>query len=308
MIQVVFETIHGSRAYGLAREGSDEDRKGIAVGPRDWYFSPQGGPEQIEESADRVCFEIRKFFRLAIGNNPTLLEMLFTDPSDWRVITPAGEAIVAERDRFLSRRVAGTFGGYALSQLKRIETHRRWLLHPPKAAPERASFGLPERPPISRDQIGAAEALMAQDRLHDEDLDPQFLELLAREKRYRAARREWEQYRAWLRDRNPKRAALEAQFGYDTKHAMHLVRLCRMAIEILAHGEVRVRRADRDELLAIRDGKWSYDALIESVATMRDDIARAQERSALPEAPDEPWLNALCVRVIEDVLGCGRES
>src|ERR1039458_5020213 len=34
-----------------------------------------------------------------------------------------------------------------------------------------------------------------------------------------------DQYNGWKAQRNPKRAELEAKFGYDTKHAMHLVRL-----------------------------------------------------------------------------------
>jgi predicted nucleotidyltransferase len=302
---LIFETLHGSRAYGLARDGSDTDLKGVVIGPREWYFGIDRGPEQVELSADHVRYELRKLLRLAAANNPSILEVLFAHADDHRVVTPAGERLLAARPSMLSKRVAGTFGGYALSQLGRIRRHRRWLLEPPRREPTRTDFGLPERTAIPKDQLGAAEALMADGRLRDADVSPSFLAILDRERRYRAARKEWSQYQHWRKHRNPARAALEAEHGYDTKHAMHLVRLSRMAVEILETGEVRVRRDhDRDELLAIRDGAWSYDALIERADTLKAKIAEAEERSALPDAPDEEAIDRLCVELIAEVLGC----
>ncbi len=304
-VTLIYETIHGSRAYGLAREGSDTDRKGVIVGPRRWYFGFSSTPEQIEHSADHVDFELRKLMRLVAANNPSMLELLFTDSRDQSVHHPAGARLLEARPRFLSKRVAGTFGGYALSQLGRIRRHRRWLLSPPAAPPSRADFGLPERSVLPKDQLGAAEALIEKGRIDEADVSPNFLAVLDRERRYRAARKEWQQYQHWLAHRNPARAALEAEHGYDTKHAMHLVRLIRMAVEILESGAVQVRReADREELLAVRDGAWSYDALVEKVEEERARIAEAENRSTLPDAPDEEALDALCEDLIAEVLGC----
>jgi uncharacterized protein len=65
---LIYETVHGSRAYNLDRPDSDTDCKGIIVGPQNWYHGYLGGPEQIEESADHVRFEIRKFFKLAAAS------------------------------------------------------------------------------------------------------------------------------------------------------------------------------------------------------------------------------------------------
>lgn len=302
---LIFETLHGSRAYGLAREGSDTDLKGVVVGPREWYFGVEHGPEQLELSPDHVRYELRKLLRLAAANNPSILEILFAHEDDHRVVTTAGERLLAARPSMLSRRVADTFGGYALSQLGRIRRHRRWLLEPPTHAPTRAEFDLPERTVIPKDQLGAAEAMIADGRLPEADVTSNFLGLLDRERRYRAAQKEWSQYEHWRRHRNPARAALEAEHGYDTKHAMHLVRLSRMAIEILETGEVRVRREeDRDELLAIRDGAWTYDALVEEAERLKARIADARARSALPEAPDEAAIDRLCVALVGEVLGC----
>jgi predicted nucleotidyltransferase len=300
--RLIYETVHGSRAYGLAREGSDEDRRGVIVGPRAWYFGLVGGPEQIARSDDDVWLEIRKLMRLAVAANPSMLEILFTDARHHRVLTSEGAMLLDARERFLSKRVETTFAGYALAQLARIRTHRRWLLAPPRIEPTRSAFGLPERSTIPRDQMGALETLMARGDLDDAALPENFLDVLAREKRYRAARREWEQHRQWQRERNPKRAALEAAHGYDTKHAMHLVRLMRMAIEVLETGRLLVERSDRDELLAIRDGAWSYESLEAACEKLRSQIAAAASTSKLPEVPDEPALDALCVEIVERAL------
>lgn len=69
-------------------------------------------------------------------------------------------------------------------------------------------------------------------------------------------------YWSWVANRNVKRSALEQEHGYDTKHAGHLVRLLRMAEEILTDGEVVVKRPDAAELLEIRNGSWNYDELL----------------------------------------------
>ena len=302
---VIFETVHGSQAYGLARAGSDIDRKGIVIGPAAWYFGWIGGPEQLELTPDHMRYDIRKFMRLAAQANPTIFELLWTRPEDHLVVAPVAGRLLDARDQFLSKRVAERFGRYAHSQLKRIRTHRAWLLDPPAGPPSRHEFGLPERMAVSADQLGAAEALRASEAtaaLMIDAVEPNFIELLNREKAYKAAQLHWKQYRSWLANRNHARAALEAQFGYDTKHAMHLVRLQRMAEEILRTGVVQVHRPDRDELLAIRDGAWTYDELERRTEELAADIERAATASTLPDEPDDLALDLLCVSLIEEHL------
>lgn len=70
-------------------------------------------------------------------------------------------------------------------------------------------------------------------------------------------------YWEWVKNRNEKRHELEEKFGYDTKHAMHLVRLLRMGEEILMEGKVLVNRPDAEELLAIRNGEYRYEEIVE---------------------------------------------
>ena len=300
-LTVIFETVHGSRAYGLASESSDTDLRGVFVPPALAFTGYIETPEQIEPSRERVLFDVRKFFRLAAASNPTVLEILFTDVSDHVTVSVEGEMLLAHRRGFLSRLAGDSFGRYGLAQLQRIRTHRRWLLSPPERKPERSDFGLPKRTVVPRDQQGAAEAMLADGRLAESDLPAHFLDVLARERRYRARLREWQQYQEWTRKRNPVRADLERRFGYDTKHAMHLIRLLRMAGEILSQGEVLVRRPDADELLSIRRGALSFDALLHQADALGAQLERLAESSPLPARPDEGRLNALCADVVVQV-------
>lgn len=133
-------------------------------------------------------------------------------------------------------------------------------------------------------------------------LSDNFIELLSREKRYGAAKREWSNYQTWKKTRNPTRAALEEKSGYDTKHGMHLVRLLRMCREILTTGKVIVRRPDAEELLAIRNGAWEYERLVEWAEREDAELQEVAAQSALPKAPDVEKIDRLCVEIIRAAL------
>jgi uncharacterized protein len=130
-------------------------------------------------------------------------------------------------------------------------------------------------------------------------LDENFIRLMDLERQYTARLREWQQYRAWKVTRNIGRSALEAEHGYDTKHASHLVRLTRMCRELLETGKVNVRRPDAEELLFIRNGGWTYEGLIEY--SNREDAAMDElvKTSKLPHAPDRERLDELCLEIIK---------
>ncbi len=115
---------------------------------------------------------------------------------------------------------------------------------------------------------------------------PQFLVKFNREQ-YKQDHEVWKNYWNWKKNRNEARGTLEEQFGYDTKHAMHLVRLLNMGEEILTDGTVNVLRPDVELLLDIRAGKWSYDELVK-FAEEKDVLIRTQlyNTSPLPKMPD----------------------
>jgi uncharacterized protein len=157
--RTIYLSRHGSHAYGTNLPTSDEDFRGVAIAPREYYLGGLHRFDQAEcKDPDLTVFDLRKFISLASQANPNVIEILFTDPGDHLVMTPAGERLLDARELFLSRRIKHTFSGYAHSQLKRINVHYRWLKSPPAAPPTRAEFGLPERTVIPAEQLAAAEA------------------------------------------------------------------------------------------------------------------------------------------------------
>jgi len=140
--------------------------------------------------------------------------------------------------------------------------------------------------------IGSDEKFLAAGRLVG--FSENFLELLDKEKRYKKAQDNWKSYQDWKKGRNPARAELEAKHSFDTKHAMHLVRLMRMCREILTEGVVRVKRPDAEELLAIRDGAWSYDQLMEWAETQNREMVELARTSTLRKQADRKALDRLC--------------
>ena len=328
----------GSHAYGTNTPTSDEDFRGIVVAPIEFRIGFNNNFEQYQSNKiDITLFEMRKFFKLAADCNPNIIELLYTNAADVIHIGQAGEMLMASRDMFLSKKARYTFAGYALSQLKRINTHHRWLFNPPTEEPTRASHGLPETTLIPKDQLGAAEESikkkmesweLATDNLDESDkinlfnrvaaylaeieasktfewesaarnigYDDNFLELLRRERAYRNAKGEWDKYQGWLKTRNAARADLERQHGYDTKHGMHLVRLLRMCEEILSGQGVIVKRPDAKELLEIRNGAWSYEKLITWADEQDKKMEKLYAESSMPRSPDREQLEQLCVQI-----------
>jgi predicted nucleotidyltransferase len=315
----VFVTLSGSQAYGTARAGSDVDLRGVCVAPLELRVSPFRKFEQFEGTLDgplwsalepklrehatarfglgvkveAVVFDVAKFLLLCASANPNALEVLFADERDWVYATPAWERIHRERRRFLSREVQQTYLGYALSQLKRIRSHRSWLLTPPQKKPLRSDFGLPEANTLSSEDVRRLEPSIAE-RAFSRDV----LALLDAERQYRAAVRQWDAYQAWRRERNAGRAELERRFGYDTKHAMHLVRLMRTGLELLSTGELLVRRNDAAELLAIRDGALSFEELEALARRLELEMQAAVEVTRLPPAIDRDFVERLAIETI----------
>lgn len=296
----IFVTLAGSRAYGTSTPTSDYDYRGIAIAPQAHMYSYMHNFEQAVQNkpTDLVVYSLQKFMKLAADSNPNIIEILYTDPSAWVLSTPVFKELVDNRHLFLSTKARHTFSGYAISQLRRIKSHRDWLLNPPKNKPTREAFGLSEANKVSKSVQGAFENISEK---HGAKFDAHIMELLTAEKRYAAALVNYQQYVGWKKNRNASRASLEAENGYDTKNAMHMVRLMRMCKEILSTGEVIVNRPDATELLEIRNGAWSYDKLIAWAEMMDEDIEALyiSGNSGLPTKPDHKALDALCVRLVE---------
>jgi predicted nucleotidyltransferase len=376
----VLLTLAGSRAYGMHRPDSDVDLKGIAVPGPEYYFAnltfeQADKPETMkvflpwltpaeqaiaaETKLEGTVYEARKFTKLASLSNPNILDVLFCRDEDVRQRTYLGSLLRENRNLFISAKCKHTFSGYAASQMRRIRTHRRWLLEKPDHKPTRAEFGLPDTTLVPADQLKGAAAMMrmkmdgwefdfsiipddadriqlleiiertltevvvnAQDttvrdakwRAASRGLgfDDNFLHLLDQERRYKGAMDEWHSFCEWEKNRNRDRHALEALYGYDTKHAAHLVRLMRMGKEILNTGKVNVWRGDIDaeELKGIRNGAWTFEQLDEFFVAADVELTEIYDKKQyiIPHSPDTKAIDKVLMLGITTELGLNRWS
>lgn len=153
-------------------------------------------------------------------------------------------------------------------------------------------------------QLGIKAQTEAFKSLGTQYIKDEYIEMAQNELSFYSASREWKRYQQWKKTRNPARAELERKYGYDTKNAMHLVRLIRLGEEILKTGEVNIDRTciDAEELRYIRDGGWPYEK-IEKYAQEKDEYFNELYRTtSLPKRAGIEAIEKLCVETVSKFI------
>src|SRR6202789_2093383 len=73
------------------------------------------------------------------------------------------------------------------------------------------------------------------------------------------------------------------KFGYDTKAAMHCLRLYFECIDLMENGTITLPRPERELLIEVRSGEWSLERFLDEVKSLHERTLAAVERSVLPE-------------------------
>lgn len=325
MKNLIVEHYAGSIAYGTNTPESDIDIRGIFCAEpqevRTPFFPVR---EKIGEGEDTKFYELANFMNLYLQANPNIVESLWVDDSDVICAHDSYQLLVDVRQQLLSKKVAFTFSGYAIAQLKRIKGHNKWITNPqPKEPPTHTQFikmiqnyteqkifpnqfnitkcidlglvhyssdifGIVDDPSLPRVLNKKGEFnISAKHDDHERVKKPPLFIVKYCSEEFKKAKENHRNYWEWVKNRNVKRSALEEKFGYDTKHAHHLVRLLRMGAEILTEGEVKVKRPDAKELMDIRNGWWDYNFLINYAQEMDDKIRNVLYHSSeLPKKPN----------------------
>ncbi|MFQ0994315.1 DNA polymerase beta superfamily protein [Gilliamella sp. BG2] len=100
--------------------------------------------------------------------------------------------------------------------------------------------------------------------------------------------RDYKAYWQWVEKRNEQRYQSNIKSGndFDAKNMMHTIRLLQVAHEIMTKGTITNKCANRDELLAIKNGQLSYDEIMNIAETLLSKIETASITSMLPETPN----------------------
>ena len=112
-------------------------------------------------------------------------------------------------------------------------------------------------------------------------------------------------YWKWVKDRNPERYEETVRHGqgYDAKNTMHCIRLLMTAKKLAETGHVQVDwTSEREYLLAIKAGKFTYDEMMAKSDALVAEVAEAFRKSMnLKPVPDDKilddWMESILLRL-----------
>jgi uncharacterized protein len=94
-----------------------------------------------------------------------------------------------------------------------------------------------------------------------------------------------------------RRPEYESVFGYDTKAAMHCLRLYLECIELMRAGTITLPRPERNFLIEARSGLWTLETFLAEADKLRREAEASAHTSSLPESVDLRAISDLLARV-----------
>jgi len=295
----VLEATVGSRAWGLADERSDTDTRGVFVLPFTWTLGLGEPPRDLaSEDGSTTFWEVGKAVRQALRADPNTLETLFV-PSV-HATDAMGQWLLDARDAFVSSEIYGSFGRYALSQLKRLAQSARLAEHRGLVLD-----WLREEPAPSLDEV-AARLAKASPRAAPTEADRL---LQAKDYVKQLYRSLFDQGK--LAQRDYASLVVFARGGAEDldlprelrpKNAYNLVRLLGVAIGWLRTGapELETKGAFRDLLLSIKRGELALADTLLDAERLAQDLEKARGETVLPPHPDVARADAVLRRIAEE--------
>ena len=108
--------------------------------------------------------------------------------------------------------------------------------------------------------------------------------------------REYKEYQEWVEKRNQKRYSKAVEAGYNQKNMCHCIRLLTMAKEISEGKGFKLWRTDdRDFLIGIKNGDYTYEYLIDYAEKLLADVNENLQKSNLPDKVDKDFVNDLTI-------------
>lgn len=278
----------GSHLYGTNTPTSDEDFVGIFIPTADYLL----GLKRIEEvdigvknkdeagknTADAVdCkfYTLEKFARLALDNNPNIIEILFVNEESVVSIKEIGIQLLSLKKSFLSKNLKHRFLGYAFSQKHKmvIKLDNYETLVEASKYLERCD---------KRFVLEAVEIdhyplfVKKKDYVSIGDINLPITSTTKRAKEF--VDRRLSQFGS--------RLELVTKYGYDTKFASHLIRLIVEGIELLSTGDLIFPLKEAPLLRDIRQGKYSMDDVLKMAEEYERAIEVLYESSSLSHSSD----------------------
>ena len=334
---ILFECVSGSRAYGLATENSDTDIRGVYYLPKDLFYGLEYIPQVSNETNDIVYYELGRFLELLSKNNPNILEMLATPEKHILVKHPLMKEIKMEdflskliKDTFVGYAFSQIKKATGLNKkmFEPMDKKRKsildfcyilmdnesilfsdWLQMNSK---NQSDFGLTKIPHF-KDMYHLFESnaniqyrgIVSDDKANDVQLssisksDKSISMLMFHRDAYSSYCKKYREYWDWMEKRNEERYQNNANHkkGYDAKNMMHTIRLLEMALGILKENKLNIEVSNREELLRIKSGFYTYDEVLAKAENLMKEISQYAEQTSLQEKPNMELVEKLVVNL-----------
>lgn len=312
--KIILLGLGGSHAYGTNIKTSDLDIRGCAVNSKSEILTNENFEQFVNVDTDTTIYSFNKLIHLLSNCNPNTIEMLGLKPEHYLYLSPVGKELLDNKHLFLSKRAVQSFGGYAYSQLRRLDNKAARLVGQAEREQhilnsiKNASYDFPNKYfSMSENSIR-----LYIDKSEQEDYDTEiFMDINLSHYPLRDYKGMWSEMNNIVKDYSKigKRNQHAIEHGKLSKHMMHLVRLYLMALDILERKEiVTYREKDHDFLMEIRDGKYldenrqptpEFFTLVDLLQTKFD---YAKNNTDLPENPDYKKINEFVASVNERIV------
>ena len=296
--RVILMGLGGSYAYGTNNENSDIDFRGITLNLPSDLLGLTEFEQYEDENTDTVIYAFNKVVKLLLECNPNTIELLGLDEEQYLIKTTLGQELLDHKQLFLSKRAAKSFGGYASAQLRRLQN-----------AIARDSMPQQEREQHIYNSVrNALEDFRRKNQMFDKGNINIYIDKSDNPELQTEIFIDAEYKHLPLRDYENMLGAMNSVIrDYDkigkrnrkkddnhlNKHAMHLIRLFMMAIDILEKGEIRTHRTEDLELLkSIRRGDFQKEdksfskKFYEILSDYENRLDIATKNTQLPDNPD----------------------
>ena len=311
--RIVLLTLGGSYAYGTNIETSDVDIRGCALNSPSDILGMTNFEQVVNTATDTTVYSFNRLISLLVSCNPNTIEMLGCKPEHYFVKTEIGKEMIDNRKMFLSQKAADSFGGYATQQLRRLENALARDRLPQERQEEHMLHAMQSSMKSFRDRYAEFEDGAIRLYVADSEREELDSEIFADISLQKFPAREFSSMLnelgnvltsyGKLNHRNHKKD--EAHLN---KHAMHLIRLYLMCLDILEKEDIiTYREKDIPLLLDIRGGAFMKEdgtyrqEFFDMVADYEKRLRYAKANTNLPPRPNMK-------RIQEFVMDVNRKS
>lgn len=311
---IILLGLGGSYAYGTNTESSDIDCRGVALNSKKEILLGNGFEQVENKETDTVIYSFTKIVNLLSNCNPNVIEILGLKPEHYLYISPIGKELLENKKLFLSKKAVNSFGGYANSQLRRLdnkavrlvgqEQRERHILN----SINNASVNFKER----YFQYPNDAIKLYIDKSDSEDLDSEiYMDVKYTKYPLRDYKAMWSEMNNVVKDYSKigKRNKHAIEHGKLGKHMMHLIRLYMMCLDILENKEiVTYREKEHDLLMSIRNGDYldnnrqPIPEFFEMVDDFEKKMEYAKENTDLPDKPNYKAIQEFVMSVNERIV------